>query len=242
MHRVTILAVAVVLATVLAACSDASSSSTPPEQTFVLVTLPPPEPTESFPTEPPLEPPINTPAPDESFPTEPPLDTPAPEESLPPEASFPPEPPLVTPAPGGGQPVTACSDNADEQGFYAAVVTKVSWAVYCPGLPTGWNIVAGSYRTTGTGRLEISYRIRSGGTLNLSEGAFCATADGCVPGGTDAGAASFGDMAGTLVAGSDGSLSIVVDRGAAVSWLLVGRSIDETTFRELAANMIRVEP
>lgn len=242
-HRVTILAVAVVLATVLAACSEASSSSAPPERSLAVETLTPLEPAESFPTEPPLEPPIDTPAPDESFPTEPPLDTPAPpEESLPPEGSFPPEPSLVTPPPGGSQPVTACSDSTDEQNFYAAVVAKVSWAVYCPGLPAGWRIVTGHRETGRVSFLEISYTNRSGARLELREGMFCSQADGCVPAGSDAGAASFGDMAGTLVAGSDGSLAIVVDRGADVSWLLVGRSIDEATFRDLAANMIRVEP
>jgi hypothetical protein len=214
---------------IVAACGGtATSPSAPPDETFPLET-----PTPALTDEPTAEP-----TPEESFPTEPPLVTSEPT----PEESFPTEPPLITPPPGTAVPATSCSDNVDEQTFYAAVVAKVDWAVYCPALPAGWRIVTGHRDLNGRGFLEITYTDRSGARLELHEGAFCSQADGCVPAGEDAGAASFGDQAGTLVAGSDGSWAIVVDRGAQVSWLFVGRSIDEATFRELAANVLRVEP
>jgi hypothetical protein len=232
---VNILAIIVVL--MAAACSGAESS-VPPEQTLIVVT-PSPAPTEeSFPPEPPLI----TPGPDGSFPSEPPLVTPEPGESAPPDESFPPEPPLITPGPGTSGPVTACSDNVSEQDFYAKVVAVVDWDVYCPGLPAGWRLQAGTYRLPGDGFLEISYVDRSGASLELGEGAFCDQADGCVPAGEDVGATPFGDRVATLVAGADGSWAIVVDRGAEVSWVLIGRSIDEASFRAIAAGMIRVEP
>jgi hypothetical protein len=208
---------------VAAACSGSASSSPSVEETTALDTPPPLEPT-------------TEPTPEESFPTEPPLVTSEPEES------FPTEPPLVTSPPGEPVPATSCSSKTDEQNFYAAVVAKVDWAVYCPGLPAGWQIITGHRDVSGRGFFEISYRNRAGAELQLREGAFCGQADGCVPAGEDAGAASFGDLAGTLVAGSDGSWSIVVDRGTPVSWLIVGSSIDETTFRDLAANFLRVAP
>jgi hypothetical protein len=218
-RRVTVLALAVILLWVAAACSGGATSSPSAEETTPLDTPSPAEPT-----------------PEESFPTEPPLVTSEPEES------FPTEPPLVTSPPGAPVPVTSCSAKTDEQNFFAAVVAKVDWAVYCPGLPAGWQIVTGHRDVSGRGFLEISYRNRSGAGLQLREGAFCGQADGCVPAGEDTGAASFGDLTATVVAGSDGSWAIVVDRAAPVSWLLVGSSIDETTFRDLAANFLRVEP
>ena len=213
-----------VVALVAASCGGAATTPEPSEQVPLETLTPLETPEESFPTEPPLEEPIPS---DEPFPSEEPIPT---------------EPPLVTPPPGTSISATECSDNTDEQDFYAAVVAQVDWAVYCPRLPAGWHLETGSYRLSGTGRLEITYENRSGSQLRLGEGAFCATSDGCVPAGTDAGAASFGDLAGTLIAGSDGSWAVVVDPSADVSYLLVGQSLDETTFRNLAAGLTRVEP
>jgi hypothetical protein len=234
-RRVTTFAVLLVLALVVASCSGEAASPEPTDQ-FPLETLTPLEtPEETFPPEPPLEEPFPS---DEPFPTEEPLDTPAPEES------FPPEPPLITPPPGTSIPATSCSDNASEQGFYARVVLEMDWDVYCPGLPAGWHIgdAGGRWRSAGSGFMEISYEGRSGALLELKEGAFCDQADGCVPAGSDAGAASFGDLPGTLIAVSDGSWAIVVYPGADISYLLIGQSIDEATFRDLAAGLTRVEP
>lgn len=224
-----------VLALAVASCSEAATSSEPPDETPLETLTPLETPEESFPTEPPLEEPFPS---DEPFPTDEPLDTPAPEES------FPTEPPLITPPPGTSIPATSCSDNPAEQNFYAEVVTEMSWDAYCPGLPAGWHIgdAGGRWRSSGTGFLEISYEGPSGALLELSEGAFCAAADGCAPAGSDAGPASFGDLPGTLIAGSDGSWAVVVYPDADVSYLLVGRSIDEAAFRDLAAGMARVEP
>jgi len=241
-RRVTTFAALLILVLATASCGGASSSE-PPDETFPLETLTPlVTPEESFPTEPPLEEPIGS---DEPFPTEPPLEEPIPsDEPLPSEEPIPSEPPLVTPPPGTSIPATSCSDNTSEQGFYAEVVAAMDWDVYCPGLPAGWHIGdgGGRWRSAGDGFLEIFYEGRSGARLVLREGAFCAEADGCVPAGSDAGAAPFGDLPGTLIAGSDGSWAVVVDRGAQISWLLIGQSIDEATFRDLAAGMTRVEP
>ena len=234
MRRVTTFAVLLVLALVVASCSGEAVSPEPTDQPVETLT-PLETPEESFPPEPPLEEPFPS---DEPFPTEEPLDTPSPEES------FPTEPPLITPPPGTSIPATSCSETASEQNFYAEVVARMSWDVYCPGLPGGWHIgdAGGRWRSAGGGFLEISYEDRTGALLELKEGAFCDQPDGCAPAGSDAGAASFGDLPGTLIAGSDGSWAIVVYPGADISYLLIGRSIDEATFRDLAAGLTRVEP
>lgn len=241
MRRVTTLTITVALALLTASCSEAATSPEPSE--LPLETLTPLQtPEESFPAEPPLEEPFPSdgsfPS-EEPFPSEPPL-----EEPIPSDEPFPSEPPLITPPPGTSIPATACSENANEQGFYARVALEMDWDVYCPDLPAGWHIgdAGGRWRSAGNGFFEISYEGPSGALLELKEGAFCDTSDGCVPAGSDAGAASFGDMAGTLIAGSDGSWAVVVDAGADISYLLIGQSIDENTFRELAAGMSRIEP
>jgi hypothetical protein len=219
-RRVTTFALIVVFALVVASCSEAATSSEPSDQALVETLTPLETPEESFPTEPPFEEPLGS---DEPFPS---------------------EEPLITPPPGTSISAIECSENANEQGFWARVVIEMDWDVYCPGLPAGWHIgdAGGRWRSTGTGFLEIFYEGPSGALLELKEGAFCATSDGCAPAGSDAGAAPFGDLSGTLIAGSDGSWAVVVDPSADVSYLLVGRSIDEATFRDLAAGMSRVEP
>lgn len=156
----------------------------------------------------------------EPTPTDPP-------DSLPPVETI---PPSRTPSPAG-----SCTGDAEQQDFFAAVAEAVTWDVYCPSLPAGWFVQAGSYRLADGGRLQIGYSGPGGASLELSEGAFCADEDGCVPDGSDVGPGQFGDRQGTLVAGADGSFAIVVDRGAHVSWLIVGTGLDRATFEGHAA-------
>lgn len=84
--------------------------------------------------------------------------------------------------------------------FYAQAADTLSFETYCGVLPQGWSLVSGGYRSAGGGKLEISYKGPGGATLLLRQGpAACAEVEGCPPTGTDAGAASFGDRAGTLL-------------------------------------------
>ena len=134
-----------------------------------------------------------------------------------------------------------CAGNADNRAFFADAAETLDWPVYCPVLPAGWNVIDGTYRTAGGGRVEIIYRGRAGATLTLRQGAFCGSADGCVPPGTDSGDAPFGDQTGTFVTLDDGGYAIVVDRGANPSWLVVGDGMDEPTFRTFAADLARLD-
>ena len=131
----------------------------------------------------------------------------------------------------------ACAGNADNRDFYASVAQAMTWTVYCPVLPSGWFVDAGSYRLAGGGRMEIGYKGPGGKHIELSEGNFCSAADGCVPDGTEAGDAAFGDQTGTLIATSDGGWAIVVAKGAQPSWLLVGTGMDEDAFRTIAGDL-----
>ena len=89
--------------------------------------------------------------------------------------------------------------------------------------------------------MRMAYKGPGGARLELAEGAFCDDADGCVPNGPDAGPATFGDLTGTLIIGDDGRYAVAVDRGARQSWVAIGAGLDAEVFKELVANLVRVE-
>jgi hypothetical protein len=160
--------------------------------------------------------------------------------------------PLATPTPvesadpspsesAGPDPAAACSGDDKNRAFFADAAAALTWTVYCASLPAGWFVDAGEYRKAGGGRLEISYRGPSGTRLELHEGAFCADGSGCVPSGTESGDAAFGDQTGTLVATDDGGWAVVVDEGAALSWLAVGKGLNEATFRAITDALTAVK-
>ena len=137
-------------------------------------------------------------------------------------------------------PAAACSGSDENRDFYRAAAAALDWTVYCAVLPKGWFVGSGQYRQAGGGWVEIAYRGPSGARLELHEGAFCSAGDGCVPAGTDAGDASFGDKAGTFVALDEGGWAVVVDRGEPISWLAVGTGLDEAAFRDIAGDLAAV--
>ena len=210
---------ALFLAAVLVACVPSSGpTATPEEQTQ--------EPTSS-PSEALVTPEPSTP----DQPSIEPVDTPAPSSSV--------EPSPSESAETGA--AAACTGTDENRQFFEAAAATLDWTVYCAVLPSGWFVDAGEYRRAGGGRLEIAYRGPKGARLQLREGAFCPDGAGCVPSGTEAGDASFGDQAGTLISTDDGGWAVVVDRGEAISWLAVGTSIDEDAFRAITSALAVVD-
>lgn len=147
--------------------------------------------------------------------------------------------PTATLAPA--EAVEGCAGNDENRAFYLDASENLDWAVYCPALQGRWVVGTGKYSGRGVGFLEISYNGPSGATLSLQEGGFCETSDGCVPAGTDAGEAAFGDQTGTLMTLDDGGYAIVVGRAATPSWLAVSIGLDEETFRSIAEAFIRLD-
>lgn len=164
----------------------------------------------------------------------PPTEAPTP---APTATDFPTESPSSSPA----NAVEGCTGTDDNLAFYEDAAADLDWPLYCPALPARWSVTTGSYRGQGIGRLTISYRGPGGATLSLQQGAFCDAGDGCVPAGTEAGDAPFGDQSGTLVVLDGGGYALVVDRGASPSWLAVGQGLDEATFRDFTASFIRLD-
>lgn len=160
-----------------------------------------------------------------------PIDTPEPSSS-------------VEPSPSGSAGTGAaagCTGTDENRQFFEAAAATLDWTVYCAVLPSGWFVDAGEYRRAGGGRLEIAYRGPKGAHLQLREGAFCTDGAGCVPSGTEAGDASFGDQAGTLISTDEGGWAVVVDRGEAISWLAVGSGLDEDAFRAISSALAAVD-
>ncbi len=148
-----------------------------------------------------------------------------------------------SPAPTGGPNSSAvdCSGSPENRSFFAEAAAAVAWDVYCGVLPGGWFIEAPSnYRLRDGGQMIVNYRGPNRAHLELHEGAFCTDAGGCVPSGREMGEAAFGDRPGTFVALDDGRFAVVVDRGAAISWLAIGENLDEASFRTLAGALHRV--
>ena len=170
-----------------------------------------------------------------SSPSAPPLASPSASPSADPSLG---SPDVESQAPGAAD---ACTGTDENREFFLSVAAAVPWTVYCPVLPAGWLVDSGEYRGAAGGRMAIAYERSGGLRLELSEGAFCADADGCVPPGPDVGAATFGDMDGSLVALDDGGWAIVVDRGKDVSWLAIVSGVDEAGARALGAALIPVD-
>jgi hypothetical protein len=208
---------ALILAAVLAAACLPSETSTP------AATSPAPSPSDSAAaTEPPAS----------AEPTTPPVSD-APTPSIVVIDSPPPVEPSASASVGPG-PAGACSGSDENRDFFRAAASALSWTVYCAVLPAGWFVDSGQYRQASGGWVQIAYRGPGGARLEIHEGAFCTASDGCVPSGTEAGDAPFGDKTGTFVALDDGGSAVVVDRGEKISWLAVGTGLDEAAFRAIA--------
>lgn len=150
--------------------------------------------------------------------------------------SGPPETVEPTPVPGTAD---ACTGTDKNRAFYEELAAKVEWTVLCGVLPKGWFVSQGYYRLANGGKLVMSYKGPGGSTLALSEGAWCATDDGCVPAGSTLGGAALGPLAGTLYETADG-FAIHVAPGENPSWLLITTGLDQATTLALAAKLAEV--
>ena len=165
-------------------------------------------------------------------PTDAPVDSPTPEPSVEPSES-----PSGSAGPGAAD---TCSGSDKNREFFEAAAKALDWTVYCANLQSGWFVDSGEYRQAGGGRLEITYRGPGGARLELHEGAFCSSADGCVPSGLEVGEAQFGDQTGTLRATDEGGWALVVEGDGTIRWLAVGRGLDEEEFRSITTGLVAV--
>ncbi len=144
-----------------------------------------------------------------------------------------------------GDPGTAeCAGSAENRDFFAAAAQSFSWDVYCAVLPDGWFVDTGSFRLADGGTLVVGYRGPGDVRIDLQQGAYCTTGgSACSPRDHELGPAPYGDRSGTLVtlgpSESDG-YAVYVDPGAAPSWSITGKGMDQATFSAIAAALHRV--
>jgi hypothetical protein len=139
------------------------------------------------------------------------------------------ESPLASPS-----VAAVCTGTDANREFYVNVADGVTWDVYCPVLPRGWSVEAGSYRTSSGGWMKITYKASGGRRFELREGAFCTDQATCVPTGVEIAPGPFGDREATMLQVEDGGFAALVDRGQKISWAAIGKGMDETTFRAYA--------
>lgn len=217
-----VLVVCLFVAGVVSACIGEVATPGAPDSTEVAETPTTATPVDPTPTAEPTPSPLDTPAPT-AAPTAVPSADPT-------EAA--------TSEPGTA---SACSGTDDNRRFYLGLAESVDWDVYCAVLPAGWSVTAGEYQLRGGGWMTIVYRGPGGATLELRQGNDCVAPDDCVPDGEAAGDSAFGDREGTLVVGADGRYTVVVDRGAAPSWLIIGSDMDVADLQDYAAALARVD-
>ena len=149
--------------------------------------------------------------------------------------------PTPTPEPTPG-PAAACTGSRDTKDFFEALAQQVPWDVYCADLPGGWYVKEGSYRLADGGWVEVSYDGPGGALLTLKEGFFCAEGPSvCAPRESELGAATFGDRAGLLVSLGGGDLAVYVSPDTPPSWTAIGEGLDQVTFTDLVAALVKVE-
>ena len=148
------------------------------------------------------------------------------------------ESPRATTSPGGAADCTGSDDN---RAFYAGVAADVAWDVYCPVLPARWFVETGSFRLSGGGTMEISYKGPGGQRLAIREGHYCAGEAGCIPTGPDAGTASFGDRPGRLVDAGGGAWLVVAEGAGGLAWEARGTGMDGPALAAFTAAFIQVE-
>jgi hypothetical protein len=149
--------------------------------------------------------------------------------------------PTASPSPRPGS-ADACSGTAENRDFYSALSASVAWDVYCPVLPPGWFVASGSYRLSNGGQLTITYQGPAGATLEVQEGGYCSGQPDCIPTGTDAGSASFGDLAARLIDLGNGSwLVVAAPPGGGDAWQATGSGMDGPTLADYTAAFVRVD-
>jgi len=222
-RRLTALAAVAVLA---GALGGACSSAEQPTPIFVIVTASP-------------------------QPTDTPTPTPAPTETAGPSESASASPsataaPTATPVPGGGLVgVEYCTGSQTIKDFFTLVANnpKVTFAVYCGKMPSGWGVQPPSglnYGTPSAGAWLTGVYVKSGGAMiTLKEGKYLG-GDICSASSTGTlGTASFASMSGELHS-IPGGFAICLNPGSKSAYEISGTGVNQSTFTSIAANLVLV--
>ena len=144
-----------------------------------------------------------------------------------------------TAAPSGpGAGCTGVSDplkGAERQAFWVATANNESFAVYCGVVPNPWYFNGATSTYGKTGLVTAGYQTTTGLKIAISEGTFTAIGHG-----SSLGSASFGDLGGTLYAGTSSGFVLLVNPGTSKAYQAVGTGVTQATFTKLVAALIKV--
>jgi hypothetical protein len=220
MRASSILAAAAALLLAVAACSSANPSP------IIIVVTPSPTPV-ATPTDAPTPTPTDTP-------TAAPTDTPIPDAPTPTAVPTPTPSPTATPS---GGPGAGCSGatKPDNLAFWVTAAKALPFTVYCGVVPNPFFFSAASYTQPSGGHLQATYKTTGGAQVVFDEGVFGASAHGA-----SLGSASFGDLSGTLYAGSTSGFVLLVAPGTSHAYQAVGTGMTQASFTNMAAALIKV--
>jgi hypothetical protein len=176
--------------------------------------------------------PVITPTPT-ATPTSAPTDTPG--ASATPTAvpsATPPSSPTPSPTPG---PAAGCSGKATNQPFWVDTANHVPFTVYCGVVPSPWYFNAASSTYGAAGKVTATYKTTGGADFTITEGTFAASGHA-----GSLGSANFGDLSGTLYAGSVSGFVLLVSPGTSHAYQAVGTGMTQAAFVNLAAAVIKV--
>ena len=177
------------------------------------------------PTPMPTDAPTDTPAAASATPTVAPTPTPA---------RTPPGSPTPSPTPGPAAGCTGGNKQANAD-FWTGTANHVPFAVYCGVVPSPWYFNGASSTYGNTGKLTSDYKTTGGADITLSEGTFAASGHGA-----SLGSAHFGDLTGTLYAGSSGGFVLIVAPGTNHAYQAVGTGMTQAAFVSISAALMKV--
>lgn len=167
------------------------------------------------------------------------VESPSPEASASDVATASPSPsptPASTTSLGSG-----CTASAEMQSYFASAASDLSFGVYCAVLPSSWWLQDTQYTAPNGGQMTIIYKNNSGGLINVGEGNFCPGLPDCWTATSDLGAASFGDLSGTLkLRDATPTYAVYVNAGTTHGYQITGKGLSQATFVSFAAAMIKV--
>lgn len=149
-------------------------------------------------------------------------------------APTPPGSPTPSPTPGPAAGCTGGNKQANAD-FWVGTANHVPFAVYCGVVPNPWYFNGAGSSYGNTGKVTSDYKTTGGADISLSEGTFTASGHGA-----SLGSANFGDLTGTLYAGTSGGYVLLVAPGTNHAYQAVGTGVTQAAFVSICAALMKV--
>ena len=137
--------------------------------------------------------------------------------------------------------VENCTGSTTIKNFFTEVAGKVTWAVYCGHMPSGWGVIPNGlhYELPSSGSwMSGQYSKTGGGSIVIKEGKY--GTDICSTSSTGSlGTASFASMTGAFHSIA-GGFAICLSPGTKSAYEISGTGVTQAVFTSIAANLVLV--